>query len=126
MSLRGLMDWGVVRRFRRPGDRRDLYVSDINSIEMVARVLRERKRRELDPTVDVIRTCLEMLPENETNEKSTLFRERLQGLLDVLELVDMAFRFALITDKRFRQIVEARYEIRSLVEAIEPRLEKES
>jgi len=126
MSLRGLIDWGVVRRFRRPGDRHDLYVSDLNSIEMVARVLRERKRRELDPTVDAIRTCLEMVPEKETSRKASLFRERLQGLLDVLEMVDMAFRFALLTDKRFRQLVEARHELRDIAEAIEPRIEKES
>lgn len=124
MSLRGLIDWGVIRKFRRPGDRRDLYISDLNSIEMVARVLRERKRRELDPTVDVIRSCLEMLPE-EGSEKCMQFRQRLQGLLSVLEMVDMAFRFALVTDKRFRQIVEARHELRKVIAAFEPHLEKE-
>src|SRR5579859_4064237 len=30
MSLRDLMDWGIVRRFRRPGERRDTYTSETN------------------------------------------------------------------------------------------------
>src|SRR4051794_23106958 len=28
MSLRDLMDWGIVRRFRRPGERKDTYTSE--------------------------------------------------------------------------------------------------
>ena len=28
MNLRELMDWGIVRRFRQPGDRKDTYLSE--------------------------------------------------------------------------------------------------
>src|SRR5580658_5583532 len=62
MNLRELMDWGIVRRFRCPGDRKDVYVSDTDPYQMFLRVVRERKRRELDPTADAIREVLTMLP----------------------------------------------------------------
>jgi HTH-type transcriptional regulator, glycine betaine synthesis regulator len=50
MNLRELMDWGIVRRFRRPGDRKDTYLSETDPYQMFIRVIRERKRREIDPT----------------------------------------------------------------------------
>src|SRR3569832_1674409 len=55
MNLRELMDWGIVRRFRQPGYRKDTYVSDSDPFQMFLRVAKERKRRELDPTAEVIR-----------------------------------------------------------------------
>src|SRR5580658_4766972 len=58
MNLRELMDWGIVRRFRQPGDRKDVYISDTDPYQMFLRVVRERKRRELDPTADAIREVL--------------------------------------------------------------------
>src|ERR1700691_1832401 len=55
MNLRELIDWGIVRRFRQPGDRKDVYISDTDPYQMFLRVVRERKRRELDPTAEGIR-----------------------------------------------------------------------
>ncbi len=28
MNLRDLMEWGIIRRFRRPGDRKDIYLTE--------------------------------------------------------------------------------------------------
>jgi DNA-binding transcriptional regulator GbsR (MarR family) len=49
MNLRELMDWGVVRRFRHPGERKDTYVSESDPYQMFVRIIKERKRREIDP-----------------------------------------------------------------------------
>lgn len=97
MNLRELMDWGIVRRFRRPGDRKDTYSSESDPYQMFARVVRERKRRELDPTADAIREVLTMLPPEETYQgldkaQVDSLRWRLQGLLEIFEIIDAAFR----------------------------------
>ncbi|MCC7436044.1 MAG: ArsR family transcriptional regulator [Methanoregulaceae archaeon] len=101
MSLRDLMDWGIVRRFRRPGERRDTYVSDSDPWVMFAKVVRERKRREVDPTVSAIRDCLARVPESEETETKAL-RERLSGLLEVFGLLDAAYQQVFATDQGFR------------------------
>src|ERR1700722_8139740 len=62
MSLRDLMDWGLVRRFRRPGERKDVYTSESDPWQMFSRVVRERKRREIDPTTRALRECLPWFP----------------------------------------------------------------
>lgn len=114
MNLRDLMDWGVVRRFRNPGDRRDTYVADTDPIIMISRVVRERKRREIDPTVEVLKTCLHMASGG--SESESAFRAKVQVLLDLFDLIDHAFRFAMADDERSKWLFERRDEIKRLLE----------
>lgn len=103
MNLRELMDWGIVRRFRRPGDRKDTYLSDTDPYQMFLRVVRERKRREIDPTADVIRECITKLPATDASEGATTLRKRLEGLLGIFELIDLAYQQAFSSDDAFNQ-----------------------
>lgn len=99
MSLRDLMDWGIVRRFRKPGERRDTYTSETDPWQMFARVVRERKRRELDPTAGAIRECIAMLPDEKADSETEVFRERLQGLLEIFDILDLVYKQVFSTDK---------------------------
>jgi DNA-binding transcriptional regulator GbsR (MarR family) len=91
MNLRELMDWGIVRRFRQPGDRKDTYVSETDPYQMFLRVVRERKRREIDPTADAIREVLGKLPETDPAEDAQALRTRLFALLEIFDLIDIAY-----------------------------------
>lgn len=106
MNLRDLMDWGIVRRFRRPGERRDTYSSEADPWQMFARVARERKRREIDPTVDAIQECLDKLTPTSTDEETELCRQRLHQLLEIFGLIDIVYSQALGTDQAFYQTIE--------------------
>jgi len=101
MSLRDLIEWGIVRRFRRPGERRDTYVSETDPWVMFARVIRERKRRELDPTAIAIRECISMLPEPDETPEGHIFSERLQGLLEIFGLMDAVYQQVFSSDTTF-------------------------
>jgi DNA-binding transcriptional regulator GbsR (MarR family) len=101
MSLRDLMEWGIVRRFRRPGERRDVYTSETDPWQMFARVIRERKRRELDPTAKAIRECLAILPEDDEKVEAKVFHKRLSGLLEVFDLMDKMYDQIFTTDNAF-------------------------
>lgn len=91
MNLRELMDWGLARRFRRPGDRKDTFVSETDPYQMFIRVVRERKRREIDPTADAIRECIGMIPSDDTSEGASTLRLRLEALLEIFDLIDAAY-----------------------------------
>jgi DNA-binding transcriptional regulator GbsR (MarR family) len=58
MVLKELRSWGVVRRVREGGDRRDFYVPEPDVWTMFFRIGRERKRRELDPALERLRQTL--------------------------------------------------------------------
>lgn len=105
MNLRNLMDWGIVRRFRRPGERKDTYASDTDPWQMFVRVARERKRREIDPTVGAIQECLDKLPTGAADEATELCRNRLNGLLEIFSLIDAVYNQAMATDRAFDQAI---------------------
>ncbi|WP_406700069.1 transcriptional regulator [Singulisphaera sp. Ch08] len=54
MNLRELMAWGVVHKVHRQGQRREFYRAETDVWTLFRRILSERKRRELDPTLVVL------------------------------------------------------------------------
>jgi DNA-binding transcriptional regulator GbsR (MarR family) len=51
MTLRELVNWGLVSRVHRRGERREFYTAEQNVWDIFHRILEERKRREFDPTI---------------------------------------------------------------------------
>ena len=58
MNLRDLINWGIVRRTSLPGDRRDFFTTEADVWSMFQIILRERKKRELDPLISRLDQCL--------------------------------------------------------------------
>src|SRR5438876_778835 len=54
-SLRELQGWGIVRAVHILGDRRVHFESTADVWELFRTILDQRKRREIDPTVDMLR-----------------------------------------------------------------------
>src|SRR3954467_5297831 len=54
MNLRELIAWGVVHKVHRQGQRREYYRAETEVWTLFRRILTERKRRELDPTLRVL------------------------------------------------------------------------
>jgi DNA-binding transcriptional regulator GbsR (MarR family) len=57
-SLRELENWKLVRVVHQVGDRRDHYDTAKDPWELMRIVVRERKSREFDPTVELLRGCV--------------------------------------------------------------------
>ncbi len=58
-NLRELSSWGLVRKVVQPGERRDYYEAEKDVWKIFCTVVRERKRREVDPALAVLRDCAE-------------------------------------------------------------------
>jgi DNA-binding transcriptional regulator GbsR (MarR family) len=61
MNLRELMNWGVVHKVHRRGERREFYRAETDVWTLFRRILVERKRRELDPTLVVLERTAERI-----------------------------------------------------------------
>lgn len=57
-SLKELQGWGIVKMVHVLGDKRDHFESMKEVWEMFRVVLDERKKREIDPTIALLRTCI--------------------------------------------------------------------
>jgi len=81
-SLRELQGWGIVRVAHVLGDRRDHFESLKDVWEIFRIVAEERKRREIDPTLRVLRECVGDL--KKAGAGSLYTRERLEEMLQFL------------------------------------------
>lgn len=80
-SLRELQNWGIVKVVHVIGDRRDHFETMTDVWEMFRQVLDERKKREINPTVKVLRECAEVAG----TEKDHFTHERLAAMRDFFE-----------------------------------------
>ena len=98
MSLRALCDWGIIRRFHRRGERREYFESLGDVWEMFSIIAAERKRREMDPVLETIRQCQELLSEKELgkaaarDEDVILTRRRLADMGEFMEVTNRIFQ----------------------------------
>ncbi len=83
-SLKELQGWRIVKRVHVLGDSRDHFESMKDVWEMFRVVLDERKKREIDPTVALLRECVaEANKDKETDEYT---EEKLKELADFFDL----------------------------------------
>jgi len=54
MNVRALIDWGIVRKENRIGERKEYFTADKDIWELARQVSRERRRREIDPIIKVL------------------------------------------------------------------------
>ena len=70
-SLRELQSWRIVKLVHVLGDKRDHFESMKNVWEMFRIVLDERKRREIDPTIDILEECIAEAGKEKETDKNT-------------------------------------------------------
>src|SRR5213594_1253235 len=94
MSLRALCDWGIIRRMHRRGERREYFESLSDVWEMFSIIAAERKRREMDPVLETIRQCQQMLDETNLGESAAkqegvqLTRQRLSNMEEFMTVTN--------------------------------------
>ncbi|TVQ34490.1 MAG: MarR family transcriptional regulator [Phycisphaeraceae bacterium] len=88
-SLRELQGWRLIRPVQRMGDRREYYESLGDVWEMFRIVLEERKKREIDPTLVMLRECVADMgarpPAREAHAA-----DRIRAMLDFFETMNKA------------------------------------
>lgn len=83
-SLKELNGWGLVRTVHVFGDRREHFETLKDIWEMFLIILRERKKRELDPTLGTLRECLDTPVEGKGEAEYA--QKRMKELLEFMEL----------------------------------------
>src|SRR6188472_4402904 len=70
-SLKELQGWGIVKLVHVMGDKRDHFESMKDVWEMFRVVLDERKKREIDPTLVLLRECIEEAEKDKETDEYT-------------------------------------------------------
>jgi DNA-binding transcriptional regulator GbsR (MarR family) len=92
VGLKELQTWGLVRVAQTLGDRRDHFETSTDVWELFRVIIRERKRRELDPTLATLRECVASAQSDTAGEQSPPalphLGPRLAAMLEFMELTD--------------------------------------
>jgi len=89
-SLKELQSWKLVRVSHVLGDRRDHFQALQDVWEIFRVILEERKRREIDPTLSVLRECAIEGGDDQDLDAATL--ARMQVVLEFLEMLSATFQ----------------------------------
>ena len=85
-SLKELLGWSLIRRVHVMGDRRDFFAAETDLWEMVTRIAEGRKAREMDPTLEMLRTCREEADADRF--MSAGVRQRIAGMHEFVTMLD--------------------------------------
>jgi len=88
-SLRELQSWGLVKEVHILGDRRAHFESLKDVWQMYRLILEERKRREIDPTLAMLRESVAALEKPASGDEYV--RERVSETLEFFETVTVAY-----------------------------------
>ena len=99
MNIRGLVDWGIVYKVYKPGERKEYFAAGKDILELARQVSRERRRREIEPVMRVLEEVQEVSEGDEKEVKH--FKEVTKDLGDFTKQVDGALNKFVRSDKNW-------------------------
>lgn len=84
-NLKELVNWGIVKSVFKKGDRKEYFEAEKDIWRMFCTIARERKRREIDPALAVLKQCADQTKDNDCPD----CREFHQQMKQLTEFVDM-------------------------------------
>lgn len=115
-GLRELQSWGLVKRVHVLGDRRDHFESMADVWEMFQVILAERKRREIDPTLQMLQAAVEGSRGADSDPHT---QERLQAMLDFFETMTGLYdELRGLPPSTLRKLSRLRQGARKLIDAL--------
>lgn len=88
MGLKELQSWRLVRLRHLPGDRREYFDAPSDAWEIFQTLAEERRRREIEPTLSMLRNALLETP---GSEEDRIAQQRMKGMHDLIELMTTWF-----------------------------------
>jgi DNA-binding transcriptional regulator GbsR (MarR family) len=83
MGLKELQSWRLVKLLHQPGDRREYFEPPKDVWDIFKALLEERRRREVEPTLSMLRDALLEAP---STEADIVAQQRMREMYDLIEL----------------------------------------
>lgn len=68
MNLRALMDWGIVYKEFKQGERKEFFIAEKDLDELAVKIAKERSKREIKPALKVLKEVSTSVKENKSAE----------------------------------------------------------
>jgi len=88
MTLRSLERWGMIKRQRRVGERKELYEAETDFGRIFVNILMERRNKDFDRSLGTVTRCLEQLKRSERTKEADFVRDRLLHMQRFFKTLD--------------------------------------
>ncbi len=86
-NLRQLMDWGIVFKENKMGERKEYFTSEKDVQELARQIAKERSRRELKPTIKILKDVSNI--EQDGTQKTEELIKQTKSLHEMAETLDI-------------------------------------
>ncbi len=86
MNLRALMDWGIVYKEYKAGERREFFTAEKDLDELAVKIARERSKREIKPALKVLKEVSSI--ESNNSDEANHFIDQTTKLYDFVLKAD--------------------------------------
>lgn len=84
MGLKELQSWRLIRPQHIPGDRKEYYTTPEDVWDIARTLIEERRKREMDPTLTVLR---DLLLEEPPTAKDAYAQDKMRDMLGLIEMI---------------------------------------
>lgn len=96
LNLRALIDWGLVQKELRPGERKEFFAAEKDIWKVFRQVVKERRKRELEPMLEVLQTLSKVEGDRRDREVKAF-----------TDSVDGIYKFASKADNTLEKLIRA-------------------
>ncbi len=86
MNLRALMDWGIVYKEYKAGERREFFTAEKDLDELAVKIAKERSKREIKPALKVLKEVSSI--ERDNSDEANQFIDQTKKLYDFVLKAD--------------------------------------
>ena len=98
MNIRALMDWGLVMKLHKAGDRKEYFYSEKDIWKVARQVIKERRKRELEPVLKVLEEINEIEGDGKNSEIKT-FQQTVSSIQSIVSKADKTLGFVMSVDE---------------------------
>jgi DNA-binding transcriptional regulator GbsR (MarR family) len=97
INLRQLVNWGLIHRVHRRNDRKEYFEAEHDVWQMFDTIIRERRRREVEPIVETLQRCLNMIHEDrgrlsaDARREAETYQKRFNDILEFCDIMNTMF-----------------------------------
>ena len=89
MTLKNLDRWGMIRKTRRKGERKEYYEAEPNFMKIFINIISERRNKDFDRSLGTIGECLDRLTKADHRTREVAFiKERLSNMHRFFKTLD--------------------------------------
>lgn len=98
MNLRALIDWGLLKKEHKPGDRKEYFYAEKDIWKVSTRIIAQRKKRELEPIKEILHDLSQV---KGTDKESLAFQKTINDFSAFSNHADRVLEALIKSDKNW-------------------------